>query len=131
MKRAAVDQLLMSLLRTPKTRAGLAAAVADKGVSEGRVTGWLSRAEARGLVVKAGAVAGKPSFVRAGYEARHPAPPPMYPAWMDPTPKLPEATRRRVYRLGILAGVFDEQQEQEETAHDQGQGQRPEAADRH
>ena len=104
-----VDRLLRGLLRSPKTRQGLAAALADRGLSESVVDGWLARSLAAGLVAKARC--GETDtflYVLSGREARLPGKGSCLPAWLDPPITLPEYSQRRVYRGGVLEGNFDE-----------------------
>ena len=104
-----VDRLLRALLRSPKTRQGLVAALSDRGLSESVVDGWLAQSLAAGLVAKARC--GETDtflYVLSGREARLPGKDTCLPVWLDPPITLPEYSQRRVYRGGLLEGSFDE-----------------------
>lgn len=104
-----VDRLLRALLRSPKTRQGLAAALADRGLSESVVDGWLAQSLAAGVVAKAWhGETDTYLYVLSGREARLPGKDSCLPAWLDPPITLPEYSQRRVYRGGLLQGNFDE-----------------------
>ena len=104
-----VDRLLRALLRSPKTRQGLAAALADRGLSESVVDGWLAQSMAAGVVAKARhGETDTYLYVLSGCEARLPRQGSALPAWLDPSITLPEYSQRRVYRGGLLERSFDE-----------------------
>lgn len=111
-----VGRILRALLRSPKTKEGLAAAVADQGLSKAAVDGWLTLALDAGEVLTVSSAI-SPSrvtrhtrlYVLAGQEVQVIQPPSIFPAWMDPTIRFPEYLSRRVYRSGALEGIFDEQ----------------------
>ena len=104
-----VDRLLRALLRSPKTRQGLAAALADRGLSESVVDGWLAQSLAAGVVAKARhGETDTYLYVLSGREARLPRQGSTLPAWLDPPITLPEYSQRRVYRGGLLEGRFSE-----------------------
>lgn len=91
-------KLLHSLLRSPKTRAGLIAAVSGSGVSKNFVYGWLS------AQLRTGAVVALKSSRPLSYQiARHavterPAEG-LYPSWLEPR-TLPDTTQRIAYYDG-------------------------------
>ena len=104
-----VDRLLRALLRSPKTRQGLAAALSDRGLSESVVDGWLAQSLAAGVVAKARHDGTDTHlYVLSGREARLPGKDSCLPVWLDPPITLPEYSQRRVYRGGLLEGSFDE-----------------------
>lgn len=89
------EALLHGLLRTPKTRPGLVAAVSSHGVTRNFVYGWLAAHRS------SGAVAQLKSMRTVMYQMSHhvvqevPAEG-RYPTWMEPR-ALPMVTHRRVF----------------------------------
>lgn len=51
-RRASAEAMLLALLRTPKTRAGLIAAAATSGVTKNFVYGFLSQMQREGVVTQ-------------------------------------------------------------------------------
>lgn len=88
------DKVLRALLRTPKSREGLVAAVVNERITRNFVFGWLAEQVRTGVVVqipngkrRSYQIVGE--FVAAtSYET-------LYPSWLDPR-TLPTATRRRL-----------------------------------
>lgn len=89
----------MGLLRSPKTRAGLIAAVASMGLSRRFVIGWLTAAEQAGRIVALqSSVGGAPLYQAARETHDERLQPSPYPAWLCPShAPLPPTTGRRVY----------------------------------
>lgn len=94
----AAERTLLALLRTPKTRPGLIAAVAAKNITRRFVFGWLSE-QVRGgrlLVLKSSRQVmyqlGTGSVDETPHEGN-------YPAWLEPR-ALPTANSRRTYLDG-------------------------------
>ena len=109
------ERLLRGLLRSPKTRKGLFAAVAAQGYTRNWVYGWLASALYTGLIVvhRGGR---DPQYVLASEDDLHVHDSTAaYPAWMCPKPPPPFAARR-VYRLGDDSPV--PQQELQRTKND-------------
>jgi hypothetical protein len=97
------DVLLSRLLRTPKTRAGLLAAIQGSGVSRNFLYGWLSDQ------VRTGAVAPLKSTKPVSYQLAHlviaeQPPPGLYPSWLEPR-TLPASASRRAYLNGKPVGT--------------------------
>lgn len=89
------DSLLSGLLRTPKTRAGLIAAISGTGVSKNFLYGWLTDQVRTGKV--AALKSAKPvSYQMAGLVIQERPPEGVYPLWLEPR-FLPETSARRAY----------------------------------
>lgn len=101
-----VDALLLRLLRTPKTRPGLIAAVSGSGVSRNFLYGWLT------AQVRLGAVTELKSTRPASYQvstlviAERP-PAGTYPTWLEPR-ILPETSARIAYFNGKPATAHNQ-----------------------
>lgn len=109
---------LQSLLRSPKTRAGLVAAVQDLGLTEWHVQGWLSVEVTAKRVVKVFVHRQEGEmFVHCSVPHEIVGRPTDYPRWLEPA-GVPPYDDRRVYSLGMSQPTNQEEQEQEE-AHDQ------------
>jgi hypothetical protein len=92
------DVLLSRLLRTPKTRAGLIAAIDGSGVSRNFLYGWLSDQTRTGLVATLKST--KPvSYQLASLVIAEQPPAGSYPAWLEPR-TLPASAARRAYLNG-------------------------------
>lgn len=102
-----VEKVLLGLLRTPKTRAGLVAAVAVKGqVSKHHVYGWLAQRRLDGTVtvLKSGNVVMYQAVqVVVSEKARESE----YPPWLEPR-ALPFATGRIVVVDGEVVSINGE-----------------------
>lgn len=99
------EKVLTRLLKTPKTRAGLVAAVATKSISARFVLGWLS------VQLRSGAVLALKSGKTTCYQVAEPdcgiAETPargLYPPWLDPR-VLPATTSSRPHLDGKLVTV--------------------------
>lgn len=93
------EAVLQGLLRTPKTRTGLIAAVATKSISKHFVYGWLAEQ------VRAGAVAQLKStrpatYQRSTHVVTELPTAGVYPAWLEPR-TLPAVVSRKVYFDGL------------------------------
>lgn len=96
------NKVLAALLRTPKTRTGLCAAVTKGSISRNFVYGWLAERRRDGTVttLKSG------SSVMYQITAHIVSEVPVvsdYPSWLDPR-ALPTAASRDVYVNGKLVG---------------------------
>lgn len=90
--------LLEALLRAPKTRNGLIAASATKGVTSNFVYGWLSNALRTGFVVAHKST--EPlTYQLASTAATERPREGLYPAWLEPR-ALPPFTSRTAYLDG-------------------------------
>ena len=101
--RKKAGETLLALLRTPKTRGGLAASAASEGLSQNYVFGWLAVAERNGEVAHRPPDATNDSDMYVVAERRHllwPQRQSIYPAWMGPAIEIPPYTCRTVYRDG-------------------------------
>lgn len=97
------EKVLLSLLRTPKTRAGLVAAVKSKTISRNYVFGFLSEGRRNGTLIthKSGAAVMfqvAPAVVEEKPVASE------FPSWLDPR-TLPVATGRIVVVDGVVINV--------------------------
>lgn len=89
------DALLSRLLRTPKTRPGLIAAISGTGVSKNFLYGWLTDQVRTGKV--AALKSTKPlSYQMASLVIQERPPEGIYPAWLEPR-FLPQASSRKAY----------------------------------
>lgn len=111
--RAQTAAVLTALLRSPKTRDGLAAAAASKGFTRNFVFGWLAVAEKQGRVVRREACQLKPEDLYVDSRRDYllwPRQASDYPAWMDPFIHLPQSWRRTIYRDGAAYHQKQKQQ---------------------
>ena len=101
------NKVLLALLKTPKTRPGLIAAVSSDSISRNFVFGWLIEQVRSGVVVKLKsshhityqvAVTLSEEQPRAG----------MFPNWLEPR-ILPVLATRRVYIDGLLINTDEEE----------------------
>lgn len=94
------EKTLRGLLRTPKTRVGLIAAVAKGSISRNYVYGWLSERRRDGTitVLKSGATL---MFQVAPATVSEAPEPSLYPLWLDPR-ALPLSTGRTVVVNGVV-----------------------------
>lgn len=101
------EKVLMSLLRTPKTRDGLVAAVKSKTISKHYVFGFLARGRSTGSLttLKSGTRV-MYQQVTAIVEEKSEAS--VYPAWMDPR-SLPMSTSRVVVVDGAIVKVTEKE----------------------
>jgi len=102
------EAVLRSLLRTPKTRKGLIAAVSSSGLTQNFVFGFLSEAERQGEVVKLKA-GGVDTYQLSNHFYLEAPAPSVWPDWLDPR-TLPAIRGRRVF----FAGKPAEEQQQNE-----------------
>lgn len=99
-RRRAADTLLRKLLRTPKTRAGLIAAVASKGFTRNYVYGWLAERTLDGTVTVLKASGKSASqYQIATHVVVETAREGVFPAWLEPR-CLPMAQGRLVFIAG-------------------------------
>lgn len=92
------DALLSRLLRTPKTRPGLIAAISGTGVSKNFLYGWLTDQVRTGKV--AALKSTKPlSYQMASLVIAEQPPEGVYPAWLEPR-TLPASATRQAYLDG-------------------------------
>ena len=96
----AVDKLLRRLLRTPKTRAGLIAAVSSHQVSNHFVYGWLSENQRNGTVTVLKSGGRLFQYQISEHVVIETAAPGQFPAWLEPR-TLPMASARRIYIDGV------------------------------
>ena len=96
------ERVLRSLLRSPKTRPGLIAAVYSKAISRNFVYGFLTEQTRTGKVVvlKTGATDMYQNSACIVIEKPTES---IYPTWLEPR-SLPDAVRRRVYIDGLPVG---------------------------
>lgn len=94
-RREEAEKLLLALLRTPKTRAGLIAAAQTKGVTQNFVYGWLSLAQRDGTVTMLKSVNPVQYQVTSSVVIEKPAES-LWPTWLEPR-SLPDARGRRVF----------------------------------
>ena len=89
------DKMLVALLATPKTRAGLIAAVSGGGLSKHYIFGWLGDQIRAALVVEL--KASKPATYQMANKVIVERPPAgFYPTWLEPR-ILPPTFSRRAY----------------------------------
>ena len=105
------NKVLRALLRTPKTRAGLIAAVATRKISRRFVIGWLSDKQRTGAVVilKSGTYV---TYQLAAYFRGEEAEAGKFPSWLEPR-QLPEVSNRQAYISGIPAELYIPDDEEE------------------
>jgi hypothetical protein len=92
----AADKLIRSLLRTPKTRGGLIAAVAGKEISQNFVYGWLSERRRDGTVTVLKGAGQQVMYQISEHVVVEMARPGIFPSWLEPR-HLPVADKRCVY----------------------------------
>lgn len=111
-RKATANKRLTALLRSPKTKSGLVAAVADLGFDEWFVQGWLShqlqtkqvlRTHVHGEHEELFVVCSAPRDVAPVGSA--------FPAWLMPR-AVPPFVDRCVYSLGVGASVPKEKQQE-------------------
>lgn len=103
---------LKALLKSPKTRAGLVAAVADLGLDEWFVQGWLSTEVTAKRVIKIHMHREKAEmFVHCTVPQEIVGRETVFPSWLEPA-KVPVYGERRLYSLGMGQPVQPEQEEQ-------------------
>lgn len=91
----AADKMLRALLRTPKTRGGLVAAVKSAQISRNYVFGWLSERRRDGSVTKLRSSTTVMYQIASHVVCEVPAES-VYPSWLDPR-ALPVSTNRTAY----------------------------------
>lgn len=102
------EQVMLQLLRTPKTRSGLYAASRAHGLSRHWIRGWVSNAEMTGVICTARG-GRNPQYVLATEAGNKPSPLlAILPDWMCPKPPPPYG-ERRIYRLTDASAVPQEQ----------------------
>lgn len=118
------NSTLFALLRSPKSKAGLRAAVAGQGLSIHFITGWLSQQMKEGTVIPVQQVQGADlMYVLGGAPALPEATPTKYPAWLEPR-ALPQFKERRL--VSMLEGTAEQQLEDEGEIHEEKPaGRRP------
>lgn len=109
------EQLLWRLLRTPKTRNGLIAAVSNNQITRNFVYGFLSEQITGGKVVKL--KSGEQVLYQAsGYVIKEQPRAGTFPEWLEPR-TLPDTEHRRVFLNGRpieeQQGIDDEDEEQD------------------
>lgn len=92
----AVDRLIRGLLRTPKSRAGLIAAVAGSGLSRNFIYGWLSERRRDGTVTVLKGSGTQILYQITTHVVIETPSPSVYPPWLEPK-TIPMANTRRVY----------------------------------
>lgn len=96
----AADMLLRRLLRTPKTRAGLIAAVtATSQVSRNFVYGWLSEHTRNGTVTVFKGAGARQTYQITEHVVLEVASEGTFPSWLEPR-QLPMALAREVFISG-------------------------------
>ena len=97
------EKILLGLLRTPKTRAGLVAAVVGKKISRRFVFGWLAEKEHIGIVVclKSTATVTYQLASTLSVEAPREGD---FPSWLEPR-VLPTVVARTAYIDGVKVGA--------------------------
>jgi hypothetical protein len=96
----AAERILEGLLRTPKTRGGLVAAVITNHISRNFVFGWLSEKSRDGTLTKLKSGSNVMYQIAKHVVVEVPAES-AYPSWLDPR-WLPLAAGRTVYIDGVL-----------------------------
>ena len=92
------EKVLLALLRTPKTRSGLIAAVSGASISRRFVFGWLSERSRTGLVVVLKSAATVTYQLATHCITERPFQG-QYPTWLDPR-ALPDTRARQAYLDG-------------------------------
>lgn len=92
------EKVLLALLRTPKTRSGLIAAVSGDSISRRYVFGWLSERSRTGLVVALKSGTSVTYQLAAHCITERPFEG-QYPAWLDPR-SIPGTTKTQAYLDG-------------------------------
>lgn len=97
------DKVLRALLKTPKSRPGLLAAVVGGSISRNYVFGWLAEGRRDGslTVFKSGAVV---MYQLPSANVDETPPPSGFPTWLDPR-ALPPSTGRTVVVGGVVIRV--------------------------
>lgn len=109
---AQARKTLAQLLRTPKSRAGLIAAVTNKVISRNYVYGWLTEQCRTGKVttLKSGRSLMYQLTCRIPTETPEVS---HYPCWLDPR-GIPQSASRRVFLDGREVNPDDPQREEQE-----------------
>ena len=94
------EKVLTRLLRTPKTREGLVAAVTSRMISRRFVFGWLTEQTRNGNVVVLKS-SGRVAYQLKGFEIREPTATSAYPSWLDPR-ALPPVIDRTLFLDGLV-----------------------------
>jgi hypothetical protein len=109
---------LSALLKTPKTKRGMAAAVSDLALSQWFVSGWLSREMKAGRVIEVHQrVRGQKLYVLATTQVEPPKVDTIYPAWLCPQ-EVPQYASRR-YCANLDPFDPEKQQQESESEHDE------------
>lgn len=96
------EKMLVALLATPKTRAGLIAAVSGSGLSRHFIYGWIGEQLRSGALAEL--KASRPSTFQMADKVIVELPPPgFYPSWLEPR-HLPTALSRQAYFDGRSVG---------------------------
>jgi hypothetical protein len=109
---AQANNVLRRLLRTPKTRAGLIAAVRNKHISRNFVYGWLTEQTRTGkvAVLKSGE---QVLYQGATYVVEERPAAAEFPAWLEPR-AVPPSSTRRVFLDGREVDPKNPQREEQE-----------------
>lgn len=92
------DVVLRALLRTPKTREGLIAAVTNTSITRNYVFGWLATQRRTGALIQ-DETSGVRTYRIVGEVVPAASTESPYPAWLEPR-SLPTATGRRILLEG-------------------------------
>jgi hypothetical protein len=104
-RRERAETLLLGLLKTPKTRAGLiAAAITNPGITRNFVYGWLSEAGRTGLVAMLKST-NPVQYQRTDCVVAEKPAESGFPPWLEPR-VLPNVDRRRVFIDGKAVNHF-------------------------
>ncbi len=95
---ADAERVLLALLRTPKSRAGLIAAVTGKKISRHFVYGWISNQLAIGAIAQLKSTR-PPTYQNSTCIVQEHSVEGYYPSWLEPR-ALPQSSRRRVFSAG-------------------------------
>lgn len=94
-RRERAEKLLIGLLRTPKTRSGLIAAVATEGITKNFVFGFLSQTQREGTVTQLKSTNPVQYQASEHIVVEKPAER-MFPTWLEPR-ELPMSVGRRTF----------------------------------
>lgn len=103
------EKVLRRLLRTPKTRDGLIAAVRSKEISKNFVFGFISAGVREGLITTL--KSSRPLMYQLSECIAERPCPGIYPAWLEPR-SLPDSTARRIFIDGLPVGTYNSAKEE-------------------
>lgn len=106
------NKVLRALLRSPKTRAGLVAAVSSRKISRQFVIGWLTEKQRTGHVVLLKSGANVTYQLSSTFHVERPDEG-AYPSWLEPR-SLPDVSARQAYINGIRAELYNPEEEDQE-----------------